>query len=941
MDHLRSIFQKNKNLLVFCCCLFLLLYPFSAAATGMRPHPIRVGYTDSPGFIEKTAAGTVDGYGVAYLNEISHYTGWRYEYVYATWQECLELLAKGELDILGMAQYTPERAASYEFASLPSGVEYMVMYVRNDDNEVYYNDYQSFNGLRIGVLKGNFQTEILSDVARKNTFTYQPVLFDSSKAMVEALQNKQIDAVVTGSMPLYKDLRLVARFQPDPIYFITTKGNKAVLQRLNDALMNIHANTPEFENTTYATYYEQSSLLTQPLLTKKERDFLAHRGPITIGFLPNDEPLSAFSSETNLPAGILPGIAKELGRLSGAQVILKLLPAGARLDQSLQKEGFDLIAGITDYEPYRNNISIRLSKPFFQGRVMAVANKNNFIDITKPQKVALPFNYIAYKNLILNTYPHFSIINKANTRDCLMAVADGEADIALQNSHIISYHLQNPRFTDLKILSLFNFPDNLCLAAANNADGNQLLTIFNKCIDTLNPKTLDNIVMYETVQSPYQPLLSDLAYKYNYLIAALLAVLIILFTAWLYFTLQRQKYLELLEAKNLELETAAKQALAASEAKSSFLSRMSHEIRTPLNAILGFTRLALQPEKQSRSTEYLQKISYSSELLLGIVNDVLDMSAIENQKLKLDNSPFKLSQVLRELQSLYSIQCREKNISFILNSEAFKHDILLGDSLRLQQILSNLLSNAVKFTAAGGQITLDITQHQADSADQTVLTMVVTDTGCGMSEQMLAQVFQPFEQEDGSTARKYGGSGLGLSIVKYLVELMGGSISVNSAKGKGSTFTVRLTLPYAEELAEKDSTTAEQNLHGLHLLLAEDNPLNQELCLELLKSRGISSDCAVNGKEALELFTNSAPGTYALILMDIQMPVLDGYQTTQAIRSSTHPQAQTIPIISLSADAFTEDIRRAYASGMNDHVSKPIVPEELFAAITRVLKTLN
>ena len=678
-----------------------------------------------------------------------HISGWRYEYVYATWQECLELLAKGELDLLGMAQYTPERAASYEFASLPSGVEYMVMYVRNDDNEVYYNDYRSFNGLRIGVLKGNFQTEILSDVARKNTFTYQPVLFDSSKAMVEALQNKQVDAVVTGSMPLYKDLRLVARFQADPIYFITTKGNKAVLQRLNDALMNIHANTPEFENTTYAAYYEQSSLLTQPLLTKKERDFLAHRGPITIGFLPNDEPLSALSSDTNLPAGILPGIAKELERLSGAQVILKLLPAGARLDQSLQKKGFDLIVGITDYEPYRNNISIRLSKPFFQGRVMAVANKNNFIDITKPQKVALPFNYIAYKNLILNTYPHFSIINKANTRDCLLAVADGEADIALQNNHIISYHLQNPRFTDLKILSLFNFPDNLCLAAANNADGNQLLTIFNKCIDTLNPKTLDNIVMYETVQSPYRPSLSDLAYKYDYLIAALLVMLVI----WLYFTLQRQKYLELLEAKNLELETAAKQALAASEAKSSFLSRMSHEIRTPLNAILGFTRLALQPEKQSRSTEYLQKISYSSELLLGIVNDVLDMSAIENQKLKLDNSPFKLSQVLRELQGLYSIQCREKNISFILNSEAFKHDILLGDSLRLQQILSNLLSNAVKFTAAGGQITLDITQHQADSADQTVLTMVVTDTGCGMSEQMLAQVFQPFEQEDGSTAR--------------------------------------------------------------------------------------------------------------------------------------------------------------------------------------------
>ena len=393
--------------------------------------------------------------------------------------------------------------------------------------------------------------------------------------------------------------------------------------------------------------------------------------------------------------------------------------------------------------------------------------------------------------------------------------------------------------------------------------------------------------------------------------------------------------------RNLQSETSDPEPEPAAEEQAPPASSAVPEAVQALTGGIEDYLVALQPEKQSRSTEYLQKISYSSELLLGIVNDVLDMSAIENQKLKLDNSPFKLSQVLRELQSLYSIQCREKNISFILNSEAFKHDILLGDSLRLQQILSNLLSNAVKFTAAGGQITLDITQHQADSADQTVLTMVVTDTGCGMSEQMLAQVFQPFEQEDGSTARKYGGSGLGLSIVKYLVELMGGSISVNSAKGKGSTFTVQLTLPYAEELAEKDSTTAEQNLHDLHLLLAEDNPLNQELCLELLKSRGISSDCAVNGKEALELFTNSAHGTYALILMDIQMPVLDGYQTTQAIRSSMHPQAQTIPIISLSADAFTEDIRRAYASGMNDHVSKPIVPEELFAAITRVLKTLN
>lgn len=930
MKYLRTFFQLS----ILCATLCCLLLPHAASATGMRPHPIRVGYTDSPGFIEKTESGSFDGYGVAYLHEISHYTGWRYEYVYGTWQECMDMLAKGEIDLLGMAQYTPQRAANYDYASLPSGVEYMVMYVRNDDNDIYYNDYQAFDGLRIGVLTSNFQTDNLSVMARRNGFTYHPVYFDYSQSMVEALRRKEIDAVVLGSMPLFKDLRLVARFQADPIYFITTKGNNAVLQRLNDALMNIHANTPDFENKTYAAYYGQSSLLTQPLLTKKEREYLANRAPIIIGFLPHDEPLSYLSGDSYQPAGILPQIVIEMARLSGAKIHLKMLPSGSRMDHILQTENFDMIAGITDYEPYNNNLSLRLSRPFFQGRVMAVTNKNNLVDVTKPQRVALPFNFMGYKSLIHSAYPHFSIINKVSTRDCLLAVAKGEADITLQNSHVISFYMQNPRFADLKLMSLLNFPDNVCMAAANTADGNQLLNIFNKCIDTISNKTLDNIVMYETVQSPSQPPLVDLVYKYHYLLGVGAIILVLLFVAWVYFTMQRQRYLELLETKNLQLEKAAKQALAASEAKSSFLSRMSHEIRTPLNAILGFTRLALQPDKQSSRNEYLEKISYSSELLLGIVNDVLDMSAIENHKLKLDASPFKLSKILRELQSIYSAQCQAKSISFRASLGGLSHDVLIGDSLRLQQILGNLLSNAVKFTEAGGQITLSITQQQAETAGKTVLDMTVTDTGCGMSEQMLAQVFQPFEQEDGSTARKYGGSGLGLSIVKHLVELMDGSISVHSSKGSGSTFTVRLTLPYTENItAAAGQTGAAQNMPGLKLLLAEDNPLNQELCLELLKSRGITSDCAANGQEALDMFNASTPGTYDLILMDIQMPVMDGYQATQAIRASSHPQAQTIPIISLSADAFTEDIQRAYASGMNAHVSKPVVPQELFDTI--------
>lgn len=936
----RRLHKQLHRYLGWLLCVLLMLLPLAATATGARPHPLRVGYTNASGFITMNPNGNIDGYGVAYLNEIARYTGWRYEYVPGTWQQCLDRLERGEIDLLGMAQYTEARADKYDFAALPSGVEYMVMYVRNDDNAVYYNDYQSFNGLRIGVLKGNFQTDILHTVAKNNAFNYTQIVFDSSQEMVTALENRQVDAIVTGSMPLHKNLRLVGRFQADPIYFMTTKGNDLILQKLDDALMNIHANSPNFETDTYRNYYAQSQLTTQPLFTKSEKDFLARRDAITIGFLPDDRPLSWLDPETGLMKGILPEIVKKLEQLCGTTILLRQLPPGADFVAAMQSGKYDLIAGMIASEPYTNNLTLRLSKPFFKGRVMSVSRKNAFINLNQPQRVALPAHFLAYKSYIQNNYPDFTIITKADMQDCMQAVADGEADLTLQNSNVISYQLQNPRFENLQILSLFNFSDNLCLAAPNTTEGSELLTIFNKSIDILDTKSINDIVMDQTAATPYKLTFSDLLYKYNRVISALFLLIIIASIVWFYFDRQRQAYLQLLERTNKELAEAAQQAQAASKAKSSFLSRMSHEIRTPLNAILGFAHFARQAGDHQKCNGYLEKITYSSELLLGIVNDVLDMSAIESQKLKLDHSPFELRKILQQLHSIYESQCRDKNITLQFDCATAGHQHLVGDSLRLQQIISNLLANAVKFTDPGGRIDFTVEQQPTADPAKTLLRLVVTDTGCGMSEQMLSQVFQPFEQEDGSTARKYGGSGLGLSIVKNLVEMMHGQIIVSSTKNSGSTFMVELPLTIGAEItaATVSIAAAQEKLQGLHVLLAEDNLINQELCLELLHSCGMTCDCAANGQEALNMFTDSKPGFYALILMDIQMPVLDGYAATLRIRASAHPEAQTIPIVAVSADAFMEDIKRAQASGMNAHVTKPIVPDEFFRAMLLVLQ---
>lgn len=936
----RSPLQHNK-FFAFCLCLCLLLAAIAAEATGMRPYKLRVGFSDSPGFIERMPNGTIDGYGVAYLDEIAYYTGWSYEYVPGNWQQCLTRLEKGEIDILGMAQYTPEHAEKFDYASLPSGVEYMVMYVRGDDNSVYYNDYQSFNGLKIGVLKGNYQTAVLNTIAKKNTFNYTPVFFNSGHELEEALNNKQVDAIVTGSMPLYKGLRLVGRFQADPIYFITTKGNTSILNGLNDAQMNIRANSPEFENNIYQTYYSQSSLATQPLLDKNEKSFLASQKNIVIGFLPNDMPLAYTDSKANAPAGILIRLLQELEHLCNVKVTLKPLPTGADFTTSIRSGDYDLIAGVIDADPYRSDIvNMRLSKPFFHGRVMAVADRNKPINLKMPLKIALPFNFLAYRDYISKNYPHFTIVNKSDTQTCLQAVASGEADLTLQNSHVISYHLQNPQFENLQVLSLFNFPDNLCLAAPNTPTGNKLLTILNKSIDTISGKTVADIIISETTHAIYKPTFIDLLHKYHYHIGLFILLLTGLFSAWFYFNRQRQKYLLLLEQKNQELEQTAQQALSASQAKSSFLSRMSHEIRTPLNAILGFSSLADSTDNKKLVQEYLQKINYSSTLLLGIVNDILDMSAIEKQKLKLDASPFDLNNILEELAHLYELQCRERGISFQLHRDYTPHSCLIGDSLRLQQILNNLLSNAIKFTESSGKVILNVTVQPApDDPETAQLTLMVADTGCGMSKSMLKHVFQPFEQEDGSTARKYGGSGLGLSIVKSLVEMMRGNVSVSSIKGSGTTFTIDIVLPYSTQInSNHNKKSADlKRLKGLKILLAEDNPLNQELCLELLKNCGINATCAVNGEETVRLFQASTDGTFDLILMDIQMPVMDGYEAARQIRVSAHPQAATIPIIALSADAFAEDIKRALSCGMSAHVAKPIVPEELYQTMLNVL----
>ena len=420
------------------------------------------------------------------------------------------------------------------------------------------------------------------------------------------------------------------------------------------------------------------------------------------------------------------------------------------------------------------------------------------------------------------------------------------------------------------------------------------------------------------------------------LVAGAVLLLICLYTYYVY---QKSKAEE--QKQKQLLMNAAEEADAANKAKSAFLLSMSHDIRTPMNAIIGFTNIALHQNKVSDIHDSLEKVQKSSNHLLSLLNDVLDFSRIESGKVTISPEPVDITQLTDNVQAIMNGLLYNRDLKFEVHRENLKNPYVLADVLRIREVLVNLLGNAVKFTKDGGEITLDISSYPGADEKHIITRYVVRDNGIGMSEEFKKKLFDPFSQEDYANARTlYKGTGLGMAITKKYVEMMGGSIAVESKKGAGSTFTVEIPLELPEQVIPSEQ---KQHLHrdftGIHVLMAEDNDLNAELATMILEDAGMIVTRASDGKEVVDLFKNQPRGTYDLILMDIMMPNMDGHQAAKTIRALgiERSDAVTIPIIALSANAFIDDIQESLDSGMNDHISKPINTEELIDTITKYI----
>lgn len=1040
---------------------------------------IRIGYIDYAGFLDKQPDGTFSGYGKDYLEEIAKYTGWKYVYSYDTWDNQLQKLSTGEIDFVCHAQITEERQQQYLFSKYSVGVESTVLYVRKNDDRYFYNDYKSFEGMKVAMMGSSFQNQGFQSYAEEKGFTYEPVEYSTANDCFAALERKETDAVVMGSVGIREGYRVVSRVGSDPFYFMTGKDNARLVMELDEALGEIRAESPYFEADLYNKYYGQAGVSSEVLLTREESEYVKQAKPIQMAVIPNRAPYSSVDEEGNL-AGITLDILGLLQERSGLQFQFDMMPAGMTTKEYLEAHPDAMVGGVMVDNPLFQNEDYLISAAFVTDDVGLVCRRGMKYSLDAPEAsyiLAIPRSYTALKAYIQNHYPQFQIIEAEKSADCMQMVMNHEADFMSQNVNVIRPLLANPHYEKLTILPTFFMEEPMGIISNNTGDNQILIGIMDKCIGTITDKEISQITVNHTVANSYKPSMGDMIYKFRMPLLAIGFLIFICMVIMIAFILYRKESFNKLEIKNKQLADAVAQADNANQAKSAFLTRMSHEIRTPMNAIVGITTIAKHyKDDPIKVEEYLGKIEVASKVLLNIINDVLDMSAIESNKIKIGKKPFDLKSILTEIATIYYAQCRQKGVVFEMDTAQIRHEKLIGDGLRINQVLLNLMSNAYKFTPKGGKISI-LVKELSENDGKVFFEFKVIDTGEGMTEEMQQRLFKPFEQEESATAQRYGGSGLGLSIAKNLVEMMHGSISATSRKGVGTTFTVsvpfqvdkeaisdtpqlleqtdikgihalivdddqetreytsvildRIGVPYelakdGKEALEKLQLAREEGRHfdicfidwkmpglsgidvtreirktyekdllviivsafdtteikgdavkagadmfitkplfqssvfnvlmklsggqyvrqtaaeeeydfgGKKVLLAEDTQFNAEVAIELLNIVNMKVDCAQNGEIAVHMFDTSEPGTYEAILMDVQMPVMDGYEATRAIRALSRPDAKTIPIIAMTANAFTEDVSAALNAGMNDHIAKPIDTQILYSTLKKM-----
>ena len=923
--------DKKKRLCLSILALIMLLFvPVSAYASEIKSDgkttqamkeenkTVRVGYFPYANFQEGGYGEHKQGAGYEYLQKISYITGWKYEYVYGSFKECLDMLADGEIDLLGSVSYTPERAESIDYSTYAEGTERYWIYTREEHADLADGDLKQMNGCRIGATDGSYQKELLEKWLDSNQIQAEVVICKGYDEMIEKLDADELDALVVPALSVNSDFIAIANIGAGDCYFGVSKSRPDLLKELNSALEEINNTETDYSSKLYARY--EGKAVINYALNKEEKQWLdAHENTICVGYLKDNLP---FCGEEN---GKLTGI---LGTVLDTvqekyKITIKAVPCstGEQMNEALQSGEIDIAGPIIQDLYTQEQFQVILTDEIFDITPVVIYKGNEYR--SSLSTIAATDTSLYSELMVSFLFPDAEIKQYDTQEECLEAVANGKAGATVIPSSKINLLNESPM---TKSLSFAEMAKRQELALFTKRENRRAATIINKAIEQ-SSNVLNGVVLAQNSVSEKKMTLQDVFAEYGGLAVGVSFVIVFVLLLLVYsLSVSRKKQMEALKE--------AQDANAANIAKTTFLNHMSHDIRTPMNAIVGFTDIAMKRKPDKEVENCLKKIRQSSEYLMTLINDVLDISRIESGKMEYKPVPADLRDIINTVLSIAKGYMENRDLNLHVSREELITPYVMADELRIREVLLNIISNAVKFTKDGGTISFVAENCPGNDEHHVIVRYRISDTGIGMSEEFQSRIFDEFTQEN-------DGTGLGMAIAKKYVDLMGGKIEVSSRQGVGSTFTVEIPLRIAEQiLTEKEEKLRkDMDLHGLHVLLAEDNDLNAEIAVSLLEEQGMIVTRAADGKSALLQFCNTAPGTFDLILMDIMMPEMNGYETTKAIRNlSDRPDGKEIPIIAMTANAFAEDVQAALDAGMDDHVAKPMDMDILISAIEKCVK---
>ena len=1058
--------------LLACFFLIFTLLPLPVSAEESKSKTVRVGwYEDSYHITDKN--GDRSGYGYEFEQAVAAYTGWDYEYVTGDWSELVEKLQNGEIDLMSALSYTDERAETMLFSDQAMGEERYYLYADLENSDISAADPASLNGKSVAMMEQSVQTTQFSEWEEKYHVQTKHVYVDSIAQAKELFAKHEIQGVISTETSIWTDAGLSAIFITggSEIYYGINKERPDLKEELDNAMRSMENDKPFYSDELYQRYIATQSAA---VLSSNEKEWLDQHGAIRIGYLNDDPGFSTLDSKSGEVIGVLNDYMDYAQNCLGKTLEFETVGFDSQEEQlqALKDDKIDLIFHVSQNPYYGEKNGVSLSNTVLSISLAAVTAQDAF-DENAENTVAFAKEDSRFKWYISYNYPEWNVLECDSFDEAENAVRDGRADcLIVRSGQAMNY------VNDKTLHSVFlTKADDTSFAVSK---GNTvLMSILNKTLKSMQTSKLTGAVsMYE--DSLKKVTLIDFL-KDNFLIVTIVSILLFALILFVILGLlgkarqaarQSQKLNKKLQESQHDLKMALMQAESANSAKTAFLNNMSHDIRTPMNAIIGFTSLAASHiDNKELVKDYLRKIGTSSEHLLSLINDVLDMSRIESGKVKIDEKPLHLPDLLHDIRTIIRPSISSKQLDFLIDTVDVVDEDIIADKLRLTQILLNILSNAVKYNKTGGTVSMRVKQEKKAPKDCATYHFIIRDTGIGISKEFQKHIFENFSREETATVSGIQGTGLGLSITKKIVEMMGGTISLESEEGVGSEFDVCLTFRlngerkvyakieslqglrvlvadddtdtclsissmlteigmrsewtvsgkeavvrakhaidmgdefYAyiidwlmpdmngietvrrirrvigdgspiiiltaydwsdvEEEAREAGVTAfcEKPLFmsdlrniltqpvqvkepvpkqdavykGRKILLVEDNELNQEIAVEILKEAGFIVEVAEDGSVAVEKMASSKQGQYDLILMDIQMPIMDGYEATRQIRAMKAEHCRQIPILAMTANAFEDDRALAAQAGMNGYLTKPIKIEEMMNIISSVL----